>query len=377
MRAWSRNALFACTSQIFMPAVLPAGFAKKLGDAPSGIEQAEIPAAPKADFYPLSPTQVSLYFESQMDPDGLSYNMPGAFYLPKGTELSRLEQAFTQVVSEETLLRTGFVFGPAGLGQKVFSPTRFALNTLEAESFEQAKAQFVRPFQLEQPPLLRAAIWRDQAGRDVLFVDIHHIICDGISTPLLMKRVDQAYGMDILPDRGIQYKDYSWYLQQRGEDDAAQKYWADQLSAPPQPLELPTDRPRQKAFDYAGAKLHFTLGERQSTACERYCEQNGLSPYMLFSAAFGLVLSRLSGQSDFLIGTPVSGRTSPQLWQVLGAFIHTLPLRLRPEPQLGISAYLEQVRQSVLQMIEHQDCSLEALQKLYQQAGGRRERCIV
>ena len=69
---------------------------------------------------------------------------------------------------EETLLRTGFVFGPAGLGQKVFSPTRFALNTLEAESFEQAKAQFVRPFQLEQPPLLRAAIWRDQAGRDVL-----------------------------------------------------------------------------------------------------------------------------------------------------------------------------------------------------------------
>ena len=149
------------------------------------------------------------------------------------------------------------------------------------------------------------------------------------------------------------------------------KYWADQLSAPPQPLELPTDRPRQKAFDYAGAKLHFTLGERQSTACERYCEQNGLSPYMLFSAAFGLVLSRLSGQSDFLIGTPVSGRTSPQLWQVLGAFIHTLPLRLRPEPQLGISAYLEQVRQSVLQMIEHQDCSLEALQKLYQQAGGQ------
>ena len=324
-----------------------------------------IPKAPDMDSYPLSPTQLSLYFETQLDPKGLSYNMPGAFRLKNGVYPDRLEEAFRALIQAEESLRTGFVMENGGVRQRIAKDISFRLERFQADSFDKAAHIFVRPFDLTAPPLLRAALWQEPDGGTVLFADMHHLISDGISTPILLRRLDALYHGKTPSFSSVSYRDYVCWQEAKGPCEQALSYWESRLSGVSAPLELPTDYPRQKGFSFSGGKLFLSLDAGLSAACESYCEKNELSPYMLFMAAFGLLLSKISGSSDFLVGTPVSGRSHESLQNVLGAFIHTLPFRISLGDGTTLRDWLMQIKTDVSDMLDHQDCTIEQLSSLF------------
>ncbi len=331
--------------------------------------EAAVSPAPILDDYPLTPTQLSLYFESQLDPAGLAYNIPGAFRLPEGADPLRLENAFRRLIAAEPLFRTAIIFTPQGLRQKIYDQAEFSLTYLEAADFNEAQKAFVKPFELSSPPLLRAALWREQSGRLVLFMDMHHIISDGISTSVYLNRLDRLYREESILPEGLQYKDYAYWLDRRQEKEEALAYWRRRLALPAQQLELPPEG-RPKAFDFQGAKYAFGLDEAESRACQEYCDKRQLTPYMFFAAVFGLLLSKASGNTDFIVGTPVSGRTRRELMEMPGAFMHPLPLRLTPRKDLTLARWLEQVKADVLDMITYQGCPLAELTAMAAEASG-------
>lgn len=321
----------------------------------------KLPKAPEQESYPLTPIQQSLYVQSRFDPTGLSYNMPGAFRLPAAVDQQRLEAALCRLVESEPLLRTCFVMEGAAVVQKPLSQVPFAVERIDAPDFSQACEQFLRPFDLSKAPLFRAAFWQEDSGHCVLLIDLHHIICDGISSPLLLKRLDACYRGELaLPE--YSYLDYAcWKQENQAEAGGLESYWEPLVNTGKEPLELPADHTRPKRFDYLGRKQEFSLSAEESAACDEYCEARGISIFMLFSGVFGILLSKISGCEDFLVGTPVSGRGMQEFWNIFGTFINTLPLRLSPAKELSAAQYLQSVRERTIGMLDHQEISLDRL----------------
>lgn len=337
-----------------------------------GKPRASIPVAEKRALYPATSTQTSIYLDSQMNPDSLAYNMPGAFRLPKSADKAKLLVAFRELIAREKILRTGFELGNGGLVQHVWENAAFGIPVLAEESFEAAAKAFTKPFDVSRPPLMRAAYWDSPEGDSFLFFDTHHLIGDGLTSPLLMKKLDAVYAGHPGND-DLSFCDYALYMAGKNQDEKALAYWKARLDGAPPLVDLPYDRPESKAGTYTGKKLSFALPEEACAAVERYCADNAVSPFMLFMAAFALFLNKLTGEEDLLIGTPVSGRTAKELWSVCGPFIRTLPFRVTLSETADTAARLIQnVRAQTLSMMEHQQAPLDKLLRFARgEAGGR------
>ncbi|MEA4955907.1 MAG: amino acid adenylation domain-containing protein [Pseudoflavonifractor sp.] len=322
--------------------------------------EAPIEAAPACEFDPLTATQKSLYLQSCLDESGLAYQMPCAFTLSADPDFQRLEQAFRGLIADDPLFRTHFVPRDRDLAACVAEQVEFRLPLLSADSREEAFAQLLRPFDLSAAPLMRAALWKDPSGSWLLLVNIHHIISDGLSTPLLMERLSTLYRGGI-PASHLSCRDYAWYYTRsdapgHGENLA---YWKEHLAGVPTLLELPPDRPRPQVFDFRGGTEAISFSAAATEAAEGLCTRYELTPYMLFAGALGILFGRLASQDDLVVGTPVSCRTRPELRNVCGPLMSTLPLRLLPRGT--VEAYFRQVRISVTEMLDHGACPLEEI----------------
>ena len=325
--------------------------------------------APEQSEYPLSPMQQGMYIQSLLDASGLSYNMPGAFLLEEKPDEDKLAAAFEMLIREEPLFRTGFVQGMGGVTAKVkkadtFEKGFFEIEHLEAGDFAAACEQFLRPFDLSSTPLLRAALWESAEGKWYLFLDSHHLVGDGMSTTLILQRLDRAYTEGNLKVEW-DYYDYICTGQQAGSNTASKSrelaYWREHLKELPEPLVLPGDYPRPKKFDYKGREYEIVLSDKESEACDKFCSERGISSFALFLAAYGVLLSAVAGREDFVVGAPVAGRLQPQTFEICGPFINTLPLRLQPGRELTVSEWLDRVQEEITGMLDHQQISLEEI----------------
>ena len=317
---------------------------------------------PRRPEYELSPIQQGIYVQSVLDPSGLTYNMPGAFLLEHAPDKVRLEKAFTTLIREDPIFRTCFRSGKNGIRAHVLGQVDFALEELQAENFEEACQLFLRPFQLDNAPLLRAALWYSATGHAYLFVDMHHIIGDGLSTSILLKRLDDAYHAGTV---SVQWDFYDCLCAPQTADTAKSQqdlqYWKIHLQDLPNPLQLPCDYPRPKDFDFRGKEYECLLSAEDSAYCADFCQKNGFSEFTLFLSAFGILLSAVSGCEDFLVGAPVAGRLIPQSQNVCGPFIKTLPLRLKPARDLTVGLWLARIQEEITGMLDHQHASLESV----------------
>lgn len=317
----------------------------------------EIPPAPAQDADPLSPTQANIFAQSHADPAGLAYNMPAALRLPADVDVPRLREALAALPRHEAMLRASFHLEAGRAVCRYAETVRLPLGAIDAPDYVSACAAFLRPFRLDTAPLFRAALWQDADGARWLLFDLHHIIGDGLSVPRLLAKLDALYGGRTPQASGIAFRDYAVYAAARGADEAALSYLKETLTPMPEPLLIPPDNPRPKAFDFRGGQYALSLDGATSDACEALASRLGLTPYMLYLAAFGVLAARLTGRRDFTVGTPVSVRDRAALADVCGPLITTLPLRLTVEGTA--EAYLRAVRERVTALLDCGDTSPE------------------
>ena len=138
-------------------------------------------------------------------------------------------------------------------------------------------------------------------------------------------------------------------------------YWTEHLKDLPDVLDLPADFPRQKCFDYKGAAVEHIVSETIAEKIKAFCGAHGYSEYVVFLAAYGLLLSAVSGHDDMMIGTPVAGRTRLEYEKICGPFINTLPVRLTIRQQDTVKEMLTAVQKEVADMLDHQNIGLEEI----------------
>ena len=224
-------------------------------------------------------------------------------------------------------------------------------------------------------PLIRGQLLRLGSEEHLLLITQHHIISDGWSIGVLVREVAALYGAfsqgqpNPLPALPIQYADYAVWQRQWLQAEVLHEqvaFWRAHLAGAPGLLELPNDRPRPAVQSYAGGRVGLTLSGQLTAGLRRLSQRHGVTLFMSLLTGWAALLSRVSGQSDVVIGTPVANRQRGELESLLGFFANTLALRVRLENDPSVTELLAQIKASTLEAYAHQDLPfaqlVEALQ---------------
>ncbi|HWK88632.1 MAG TPA: amino acid adenylation domain-containing protein, partial [Longimicrobium sp.] len=221
---------------------------------------------------------------------------------------------------------------------------------------------------LARGPLVRGRLVRVAADDHVLLLTMHHVVSDAWSMGVLTHELSALYGAfrrgepDPLPALEVQYADYAVWQRRRVEGEVLQQqadYWTRTLSGAPELLELPTDRPRPAQMDYAGALLGVELDEDLTAGLGALSRRHGTTLFMTLLAGWAVVLGRLSGQAEVVIGSPMAGRGRREVEGLIGFFVNTLALRLDLSGAPTVAELLARVKERVLDGQQHQDIPFE------------------
>ena len=328
---------------------------------------------------PLSWAQERLWFLEELEGARATYNMIGAARLTGRLQVDALEKTLGTIVQRHEVLRTGLE-NHDGIPVQVISPdAHLRLHQIDLQDLpeqehqqqiEHAIAQESKtPFNLAQPPLIRAVLLRLAPEDHVLLVTMHHIASDGWSVSLVMVEITSLYRAFVdnqpspLPPLTIQYADFAIWQRQWLSGELLQKqlqYWKKQLSGELSPLRLSLDYALTQPSD-EGAMEVVELPTVLMQGLKALGNQEGSTLYMIFVAAFNVLLSRHTGQDDLVIGMPIAGRNQLGSEDLIGFFVNTLPLRTDLSGNPTFTELLTRVREVTLDAYSHQDIPFEKL----------------
>ncbi|RDI54606.1 non-ribosomal peptide synthetase [Nocardia mexicana] len=209
----------------------------------------------------------------------------------------------------------------------------------------------------------------------VVVLVVHHISADGASMAPLAADLMAAYvahrdgGASPLPSLPVQYADFAlWHRELLGAESDPEslaarqiRFWTETLAGAPDVLELPSDRPRPAVQSMRSADRRFELGAELHRELVDLAADTGTSLFMVVHAALAVLLARLGGTDDVVIGTAVAGRGEQALDGLVGMFVNTLGLRTTVDPNAGFRQFLSRVRTTDLDAFGHADVPFERL----------------
>ena len=335
--------------------------------------EAEVAAA-----LPLTEPQREMWGAIQMgDEASCAYNQCYSLTL-RGTLLAdSLQSALRQVMDRHDALRASIDVN--GERQEIAASSQIALpvidlshHSLQSRAAEIARilhAETTQPFDLAAGPLLRARLIREAADSHRLIVTVHHIVCDGWSSAVLFSDLALIYAADRhglraqLP-AAAPYRDYVVREAARADDAPAradEDYWAGQYADAIPVLDLPLDRARPGIKTYNGARRDLRLDESLYRALKKAGAQHGCTPFVTLLAGYETLISRLSGQQDFVIGVSMAGQALLDNGHLVSHCVNMIPLRCRIEPAATFVDQLKRVRHVFLEAQSHQSLTFGSL----------------
>lgn len=334
---------------------------KRLVEAADNQTSFPITAIEKKDYYPLSQSQKSQFALYQQRPASTNYNISYTMNAQGKLRREKLEEAFRKLIQRHESLRTSFHIVNGQPVQRIHTQPEFSVENLAGKLDGQT---FIRPFQLDTAPLLRLGAASFSEDRHVLFLDMHHIIADGLSAALLIKECIDLYEGKKLPELELQYKDFSVWENQwiASESYTSQlNYWRKQFEPLPQPLELPRDIPAAAKARSRLESVEEVLPDDVALRLERMCRKQDSTLFSAVSALTALFLSKLTGISDLVLGIPENGRRHPSLETIIGMFVNTMALRYRIPTNLTCSQLFQLGQTALSGALQHRDVAFTDL----------------
>ena len=322
-------------------------------------------AEPKA-YYALSPTQKGMYFLHEYDRLSLAYNMPRVIKLEGGLNNEKLVWVFNKLIERHEIFRTSFEMINGEPAQVIADEVNPEIEYFQAKEAEvrPIMEKLIRPFDLQKAPLLRVGVVEINPQVHFLMVDIHHIIMDGTSYGILIKEFAALYSNETLPPQKLQYKDYTAWQQGEARADEIKKqnnFWVQEFSDGIPTLELPTDFTRPLVQSHEGSTIDFNINTEETRKLKSIAEAEGATLYMALLTVYNIMLAKLSGQDDIVVGTSIASRNHDDLKNILGLFLDTLPLRNYPKPDISFKNFLKEIKSKTLRCFDNHAYDYEAV----------------
>jgi amino acid adenylation domain-containing protein len=320
--------------------------------------------------HPLSRGQQALWFLHQLAPQSAAYHIASAVRVISEVDTGALRRAFQALVNRHPALRTTFQAIDGVPVQRIHERQDVCFEEVEAGTWSEAElderlAEAAHaPFDLEQGPLLRVSLFRRQGGEHVLLLVVHHIVADLWSLGVLLDELGRLYDGErdgtssTLAPLPLQYTDYVRWQEEllaSAEGERLLNYWKQQLGGELPVLNLPTDHPRPSVQSYRGGAVSCRLSVDLVQALKALGQRQGATLYMTLLAAFNVLLARYTGQREFVVGTPTTGRNWNTLTGIVGYFVNSVVVRTEVDSETSFVKLLSEVRRTVLAAFEHQD----------------------
>ena len=352
-----------------------------------------VPCAGANPVAPVSFAQRQLWLHAHLGLDEPIYNEPVTIHYTGCLDVGALERSLTEVLRRHQAWRTIFRIVDHDVHQVIQPPSAISLPVVdlrslpEAEREEEARRiateEAVRPFDLEQGPLVRAILVRLADARHRLYLTLHHIIFDGVALYRVflpeLATLYEAFAAgrpSPLVEPPIQYADFARWQRatQPGSETWTKQldYWRQNLHGAPV-LQLPTDRPRPAAPSFRGAMERFALSRTATEALKFLGMRERASLYMVLLGVFTTLLHRYSGQEDLVVGTVTAGRKRPEVEPLLGYFLNPLALRLDCSDDPTFRELLARVRDVVLDALANDDVPFELVADAVEPQRDRRQ----
>jgi amino acid adenylation domain-containing protein len=316
---------------------------------------------------PLSFAQERVWFLEKLYPLNNAYYFQSLLRFHGRLDVQALEQALNHLVRRHEILRTSFPHVQGCPFQRVHPSTPFPLSCEDVTPLvaEQRIAQLIHePLDFERRPPVRWTLFHVGADEHWLLHREHHLLHDGWEYGVFLKELFACYDAlaagrePLLPPLTVQFVDFAvWQRRQLalGKWDGQLTYWQQRLHDAPQPLQLPTDRPRPLSQTFAGAQIRQPLDRVFHTKLLAACAAEGVTPYMWLLAAFQSFLFRYTGQTDVVVGSGFANRRSPEVQKLLGMVINTVAMRIDFCGQPSFRDILTRCRGAAIEAADNQD----------------------
>jgi len=328
----------------------------------------------------LSYAQQRLWFIDRLEGGSSEYNIPGATRAHGDLDKVAFAAALRTIVQRHESLRTVFREADGEAFQAIRDDVDFQLAELdlsrlgeeerEREVRRLAAEDARRPFDLSRDLPLRLALLRLSPEENVVLFNMHHIASDGWSMGVLMSELRTLYAAyrageeSPLPPLRVQYADYAHWQRQWLQGEVLEghlSYWRRQLAAPPPVHGLPLDRPRPARQGFAAGRSVQRLGRELSDRIAALGRERGVTLFMFLQVAFAVFVSRYSGETDIVMGSPIAGRVHRDLEPLIGFFVNTLVLRSDLSGSSQFAELLAAGKQMILDAYAHQHVPFEML----------------
>ncbi|HEX8773698.1 MAG TPA: amino acid adenylation domain-containing protein, partial [Pyrinomonadaceae bacterium] len=318
----------------------------------------------------LSRGQQALWFLHRLAPESAGYQIARAARIVNALDTAALRRAFERLVERHAALRTTFESKEGRPVRRVHEQMPGCFTQMNAEQWSDAElkrrleTEAHRPFDLEQGPLMRVTLYKRATDNHVLLLVIHHLIADLWSLTVLLKELSKLYEAEKSGERvglrplSASYDDYiEWQerMLRSAEGERLWSYWQQEFCGELPVLELPTDHPRLANRNPSGGSVRFNLSAELTRRLKSMCEQQEVTLYVTLLAAFQILLSRYSGQSELIVGSPTTGRSRAEWAGIVGYFVNPVALRAPLHDDPSFESYLQRVRRQVSAALKHQD----------------------
>ncbi len=329
----------------------------------------EIKPIDKKIFYPVSSAQKRIYIASQIESNTLSYNIPQVLTIEGKLNYLRLEKTFIKLIQRHEPLRTSFHIVDGEIVQKIYENVDFHILFSEIQEMDinSEVRKLIRPFDLSKVPLLRVAVIKLTEEKHLIFLDIHHIISDGVSVTILSNDFINLYENKELTELKVQYKDYA-ILQnaQRNSDNykKQREYWLKKIDDY-QYTEIPKKNKIGVAAE--GKKNGIKFDTSLFNNIDSFCKRNGITKFTFIFSVFALVIQKEVNQNTVSIGIPINVRNNIEFWKIIGTFQNILIINAKINYYEKYMDYLLAIKETIIDAFNYMEYPYEDLYVVYKE----------
>lgn len=327
------------------------------------------PVPDNKDGYVLSSEQLRIWVTSQSDAESLAHNMSNTYTIHGDLNIQVFKKALQVIVDRHEALRTSFSINTVGdiiqvihEGVQIEEVFECFLedNNFSQEQLKETLKKFSGfVFNLACAPLFRILLIELPGNKFCLSTLMHHIIGDYTSDQVIIQELMLLYNgyqnnvPVLLTENAIQYKDYAHWIQQKlsdhlFSDEAA--FWSKHLD---NTAKLPKWYKITGETDYKGAYYSKTFSDELTSDIRSYCAKTNRNLMGILATALGILIHKVSGQNDIIIGVPVNLRNHPDLTGQVGLYLNLLPFRIKVDQQGTVEDMLADATKNQMKLMDY------------------------
>ncbi len=325
------------------------------------------------EYYPLSHSQRAMWFLYQIDPESGSgvYNVSLPVRIRSSLDIAVLQKTLNALINRHPCLRSTFMTRDNEVFQEIIKDKPVHIENINASTWtrdyltqEVIKAH-KRSFSPEQGYVERAILFSINKQDYIFLWSFYHLVIDAWSLWILMEELSLLYPAieagqkpDVLPLLKHSYADFvRWEMEKLASAKAERlwAYWQKQLAGDLPVLNLPTDHPHPSVQTYQGSSVPVVFNESLIQQVKELMKTEGTSLFVVLLAAFQILLYRYTGQEDIIVGSMMTNRTQSIFTNIVGNFSNRVLLRAFLKGDLTFKVFMDQVAQTVLGALDHQE----------------------